>query len=248
VHSSGARLAFAPAGFGFLTQNRVCWRKARNGGEGAPSFAANTYNETLETTLAHFAAKMIARAGVQVDPASFRLPAADLETIEHQESISTSKLNHLLEDFRRSATPIARRIESTIARLLRGDWGIAVPAGRTPPLSNLRVAWASFAALSQVQEEAIKIRRQSYAIGIVWENAGAFHAATSANLIHDLETSACAEIQRILTQTAGVGASVHLDHSEPMTLEAQLNLRTNSALSTHWSVSHSSLTPFRVAR
>jgi hypothetical protein len=171
---------------------------------------------------------MVRQSGIRVNPASFCVPADDVETIRQQESITTRNLNLALEQNRRTAAHIARRMESSMARLLNGDWGLAVPASRSTEIPNLRAAWRCYGALSNLQGEVMDIRRYRFAVQIVRENARVFPAAVSANLIDDLESRALVEIDKILGKTSGIPATVQFDPRVPTTVDGQLKSASDS--------------------
>jgi len=170
----------------------------------------------------------VKQAGVAVNPAVFQLPAADLETIRRQESITSYNMGLALEHNRESSKGIARRIESTVAQLLNGNLGAAVPSSRTMEIPNLKTAWDSYGALSQFQHEVSEVRRYNFAMHIVRENVRLFHAAVYANLIDDIETRAIAEIGKILWHAGNLSTTVTFDTTQPMTIGGQLSSPSES--------------------
>jgi hypothetical protein len=190
-----------------------------------PSFDANAYDVAVQTNLLHFAALVIRQSGVAVNPASFRLTAGDFETVRQHESATTRNLSLALDEYRRSAAPIANRVESTIARLLNGEFGIAVSAARSRKIPDIRVAWKSYGALCQFQDTVAEVRRLQVAMGVVRENARHFPAAACANLIVDLQTRASSEIERTVIALAGVPTTVQFDPALSSTIGPQLRGR-----------------------
>jgi len=186
-------------------------------------FDVRAYDQSVQTNMLHFAALIIRQSGIPVNPTSFRLPAADLETIRHEESVTTRNLNQAMEERRESATHIAHRIESTVARLLNGELGVAIPASRCTEIPDLKAAWISYGVLAQMQDEVMEVRRHYFAVQIVRENAGLFPAAVCANLIDDLETQAVSEIDRIVGRTVELHATVTFDPKLPLTIGGQLD-------------------------
>jgi Zn-dependent protease with chaperone function len=192
------------------------------------SFDAAAYDTALHTNLLHFAAVVVKQAGVAVNPMVFQLPAADLETIRRQESITSYNMGLALQHNRRSSKSIADRIEATVAQLLNGDLGVAVPSSRATEIPNLKTAWDSYGALSQFQPEVNEIRRCNFALQVVRENTRLFHAGIFANLIEDIESKAMSEIGKILSQVGNVSTTVTFDPTLPMTIGGQLNAASES--------------------
>jgi hypothetical protein len=187
------------------------------------SFDANAYDSAVRTNLLHFAALIVRQSGVAVNPASFRLPAADIETIRQQEAINRLNLNLALEHNRKAAGHIAQRIESAVARLLKGDLGLAVATSHSTEIPNLRAAWGAYGVLSHLQDEVMEIRRFHFAVQIVRENARFFPTAVCANLIENLESRALSEIDKILEKTEELQTTVSFDPRLPPTVGAQLD-------------------------
>jgi Zn-dependent protease with chaperone function len=187
-----------------------------------PSFDASAYDAALHTNLLHFAALIVRRSGIAVNPKSFQLAAGDFETIQRTESISTRNMDLALEEYRRSSAHIARRIESTMAQLLNHDLAVAISPDRCTDIPDLRSAWKCYGALSQFQGEVMEVRMYGFAVQIVRENARLFPAALCANLIDDLETQALSEIDKILSKTGNIPTTVQFDSASPMTVSGQL--------------------------
>ena len=132
------------------------------------------------------------------------------------------------EEHRQSARPIASRIESSVARLLTGHMGFVMPEHQSTAISDLKAAWHSYGVLSHRQDDVMEIRRYQFTLQIVRENARLFPAAICANLIEDLESRGCAEIDSILATTAEIPTTVNFDPSLPLTVAAQLRPRNDS--------------------
>jgi len=194
----------------------------------APSLDAAAYDSAVQTNLLHFAALIVAQAGVRVNPQSFRLPDADLETIRNQESTTTDNLNLANEQKREATRHIASRIESTIAQLMSGEMGVAIPLNREAIIPDIRAAWQSYGVLSNLEDEIMEIRHYSFALQIVRENAKLFPAAACANLIEDLETRALSTIDHVLAKCAVTPTTVQFDPRLPATVRCQLESECES--------------------
>jgi Zn-dependent protease with chaperone function len=192
------------------------------------SFDANAYDSAVHTNLLHFAALMVGRCGVRVNPASFQLPAGDLVTIQKQESITTHNLNLVHEHNRKLTEYLAQRIESSVAGLLAGDFGVAIPTSHTAEIPDIRAAWRSYGVLSHMQDEVMEIRRCHFAAQIVRENARLFPAAVCANLIDDLETRAVSNMDKILEETTTIPATIHFDSRLASTVRGQIESISDS--------------------
>jgi Zn-dependent protease with chaperone function len=170
------------------------------------------FTAAFETSALHFAALVIAQTGTKINPASFRLPDADVATVRRGEAASARDLRDMLDEYRQSTKFLAERIETTTARLLK------------TPVPDLEAAWRCYGALSRCQDDLIEVQRCLAAMQIVRGNAQVFPAAICANLLDDLERNAQARMKRIIDQTAESPAVIVFDPRSPATLGAQLTL------------------------
>jgi Zn-dependent protease with chaperone function len=205
--------------------------EAKDLGGAQPEFDADSYDSAVRTSLLHFAALILAQAGTKVNPSSFQVPAADLSTIRREETASGRYLTEMLDQYRQTANGIAKRIESTVARLLSGEFGLAIPADRNLSLPDLRAAWSSYSVLSQLQDEIMEVRCHNFALQIVRENARLIHAGACANLIDELETLALSRIEQAVARTREIPAAITFDPALASTVGAQItpndSLRTD---------------------
>lgn len=202
-------------------------RDADGDGVAPPKLSAKAFEQALEMTLLHFAALTVVGSGVRVKPESFRLNQSDLASIREESALSTHNLDELTDQYNRSCKGIANRIETTIARLLRGD--LAVQAGCQIAVPDLKASWCAYGAISACQPDVIEIRRRLCAVRIVRQNARLFAAATCANLLRDLETGALSAIDRIIARGAEVLSAVSFDDHSAATVGSQLTVTAGSA-------------------
>lgn len=216
--SSTHRRSSVPAGFAFLgaTRRSVTWLAK-----------AMHLEQALEMNLLHFAALTVVGSGVRVKPESFRLNQSDLASIREESALSTHNLDELTDQYNRSCKGIADRIETTTARLLRGD--LAVNAGCQIPVPDLKASWCTYGTISACQPDVIQIRQLLCAVRIVRQNARLFAAATCASILQDLETGALSAIDRIIARGAEVPSAVSFDDHAAATVGSQLTVTAGSA-------------------
>jgi Zn-dependent protease with chaperone function len=199
-------------------------------GAGAPAIELKTapFESAFDMSMLHFAALTIKQAGRSVKPESFRLNAADLQSIREEESLSTHNLTEAIAEYNQQTKSVAERIETTTARLLKGELGVAVRQDLGLPIPDLVAAWHSYGALSGRRAGLLDIRRRMCALRIVRQNARLFPAADCANLIDRLEAEVLTGMEDIVEGTAAVPASVIFDGRAAATLGAQLTVAKES--------------------
>jgi hypothetical protein len=196
--------------------------ETKNLGDVQPEFDNVSYDSAVRTSLLHFAALVLAQVGTKVNPSSFQVPAGDLSTIRREEAASGKYLTEMLDQYRQTAIGIATRIESTVSRLLNGEFGLALPAHRNLPLPDLRAAWSSYSVLSQLQDEIMEVRCHHFALQIVRENARLIHVAACVNLIDQLETVALSHIEHAVALTCETPAAIIFNPALALTVGAQI--------------------------
>ena len=197
--------------------------------DSAPQLPAGIFDYDVETNLLHFAALTVAASGVPVKAESFRLNGSDLASIRQEEARSTRNLEEITDQYNRSGEPIARRIETATARLLRGELGVAMQADRPIPLPDLKASWQTYGVLSACQPDVLEIRRRVCALRVVRKNARFFAAATCANLLDRLEHEALSAIHRIVARGAAIPSAICFDERSAATVGAQLTVAGGSA-------------------
>ena len=191
--------------------------------------AASAFDYASEMNLLHYAALTVAGSGVPVTPGSFRLNGADLASIQDEEARSTRNLEEMTDQYNRSSEAIARRIETTTARLLRGELGVAMQEDRQIPVPDLDASWRTYGVLSACQPDVVEIRRRICAVRVVRQNARFFSTATCANLLHELEHDALSTIEQVVARSAEIPSAVCFDERSAATVGAQLTVAAGSA-------------------
>ncbi len=123
------------------------------------------YWRLLEESLHRCAARVLLRAGAQIDPPVFHVTSGDLETVE---PLARESREMLAQQMRR-----LREQHSSLGYLLE----------RSSPFG------AAYAALSLEQENLLELRHLSVSLALVQSNTHLLNAARCANTIHEFSVN-----------------------------------------------------------
>jgi Zn-dependent protease with chaperone function len=178
------------------------------------------YEDAVRKCHGNFAALLLIRAGVKINPPTFSLTSADLAQAEEAAKNSQEELRRTGEELREAAKPDVEQLEATLAGLLSGGFRVAAPQGF--PVPDPRTAWHCYLALSSWQPLLAEIRKFAFTVQIVRQNGRSIRAATSANLIEQLEKQALALMAKMVDPNSGAPVSVVFDSGQAATIGGQL--------------------------
>ena len=194
----------------------------------AGEFDHEAFANALNTSVLRYAALQIVEAGVRVKPESFCLQATDLDSVRRAESAAARRLEEVFAELNRAAEPVAARIETTIARLLKGELVIVVAGSHVLELPQAKWSWECYSALSYSLEAVAGVRRRLQALRNIRSNLKLFRAAECANLLERLESEALGMIEAVAVRAAEAPSVVTFHEGAP-TLQAQLIAPQGSA-------------------